>query len=87
MPYINSQARKEIDDGATPQNAGQLNYALHKVIEKYISAKGKTYQVYNDVIGALKCTEMELYRRSIAPYEDEKIRVHGDIDIYQPKNV
>ena len=63
---------------------GDLNYLLTVTCNKYIAAKlhnntGSVYQVYNDVIGALEGCKLELYRRTVAPYEDIKIRQNGDV--------
>jgi hypothetical protein len=35
--------------------------------------------MYNDVIGALECCKLELYRRMVAPYENTKIKENGDV--------
>jgi hypothetical protein len=35
-------------------------------------------QVQADVVGALECAKLELYRRLAAPYEDQKIKLNGD---------
>ncbi len=33
-----------------------------------------------DIIGALRCCELEIYRRLAAPYEDLKIKENGDVE-------
>ena len=35
------------------------------------------------IIGALECIKMELYRRGVSEYEDKKILENGDIGFYQ----
>lgn len=60
-------------------SAGDLNYLFTKIIHTYIEVKGKNYQNFNDCLGALEGAKLELYRRSIAPYEDTKIEENGDV--------
>jgi hypothetical protein len=63
-----------------PVTIGDLNYILTKACNAYLNRLlVKNYQGYNDVIGALECCKLEMYRRSIAPYEDNKIAEHGDV--------
>jgi hypothetical protein len=33
-----------------------------------------------DIVGALRCCELEIYRRLAAPYEDLKIKENGDVE-------
>lgn len=80
MPYIKTHARSEIDEGFTPRSAGELNYAITRLCHKYWDYNGANYQAFNDILGALEGAKLELYRRRIAPYEDEKISENGDIE-------
>lgn len=59
--------------------AGTLNYLFTKIAHIYINIKGENYQNYNDIIGALECAKLELYRRKISVYEDVKIKSNGDV--------
>ena len=85
MPYINQERRYEIDnDGLCPQTPGELNYAITKLISNYIRAKCNvtgpiTYQVINDILGALGGAGQEFYRRIVVPYEEKKIKQNGDV--------
>jgi len=67
MPYIKEEDRIKLDQYITknlgPINAGQLNYIFTKIILEYIKTKNQSYQTYNDIIGALECSKLELYRR------------------------
>jgi len=81
VPYIDKMRRAmllQMKDNP-PENAGELNFLITHLINNYISFKGEKYQHYNDVIGALEGAKLEIYRRSIAPYEDGKIEENGDI--------
>ena len=85
MPYIKSAERYTIDDwieaGNWPQatNAGELNYIITCIVLDYVESTGERYQTYNDVLGALEGAKLELYRRRIAGYEDQKIKENGDV--------
>lgn len=90
MPYINQEQRQGLDSEISALaeaisksnvgsdiNPGVVNYAITKLI---ISLNNKNnYKNYNALIGALECCKIELYRRRIAGYEDEKIHDNGDV--------
>jgi 3D (Asp-Asp-Asp) domain-containing protein len=86
MPYIKKEDRERIDEcinpiqlGYSAKTAGDLNYIFSLISRGYIEGKGKSYQTMNDIIGALEGAKLELYRRIVAPYEDEKIVTNDDI--------
>lgn len=79
MPYVKKEIRDRIDFHHNPQTAGDLNYYFSNIIKDYLTRKGESYQIFNDIIGALECCKQELYRRKIAPYEDIKINENGDV--------
>lgn len=79
MPYISAEDRERLAAGAAPENAGQLNYTLTKILLNYMKAKGKSYGVINEIMGVVSCVGEEFYRRHAAPYEDEKIVQNGDV--------
>lgn len=87
MPYIKSENRKKFiktlseaqlvfDKNTTP---GDFNYLVSKLAKIYIWYKGESYQTYNDLMGALTGAQLELYRKKISSYEDEKLNENGDI--------
>jgi hypothetical protein len=78
VPYITEIQRKEIADGRPPADAGELNYVLTLLAIEYFSTHGN-YQGINDVVGALDGCKAEFQRRIVAPYEDGKISVNGDV--------
>ena len=80
MPYITKDQRKDVEETG-PYTSGELNYAITILIKKYIGNRvaGQSYAVFNEIIGALECAKLELYRRLVAPYEDEKIQENGDV--------
>jgi len=80
MPYIEQNRREEIIiDGDTPQNEGELNYAVTYAINEYLNNNVLTYATLNQAIGVLECAKLELYRRMASPYEDEKIKSKDDV--------
>lgn len=82
MPYIQQKARDELINRPEDRKiatAGELNFMLSRVIETYLDGNGRSYQSYNDIVGALDCLKMEVYARMVRPYEDEKIRQNGDV--------
>jgi len=79
VPYILKNRRKDIQEGIIPDTAGELNYAITMLLERYLLSKGTYYRTINDIVGALECAKMELYRRIAAPYEDIKCSENGDV--------
>lgn len=80
MPYIDRNARAEIDAGqSSPLNPGELNYALSTVVAAYLDLHGMSYGTANDIVGALEGAKAEFQRRFVGPYEDVKRVYHGDV--------
>jgi hypothetical protein len=85
MPYVKNTDRGRLDRGSAPQTAGELNYAISRLIDQYIASKGGVrYAHLNEAIGVLECAKLELYRRIAAPYEDQKKAEHGDVYTVRP---
>jgi hypothetical protein len=80
MPYILSERRDDlIHRGYDMESAGELNYILTRILIRYMEQRGKSYQTFNDIMGALDGAKMEFYRRVVAPYEDIKRKENGDV--------
>jgi len=85
MPYIAWSKRVELEthrqdsDVRLPENAGELNFEITKLILRYVRDPKVSYQRINDVIGVLECAKLEFYRRLASPYEDDKIVENGDV--------
>ena len=80
MPYIKQETRTSFEQGIGKiEVPGDLNYIITRICLEYLNTKGQSYQIYNDIIGALECCKLEMYRRSVAPYEDVKIAENGDV--------
>jgi len=85
MPYIKKQDRDKFADFTAAMekleiaSAGELNYLVTMLTHRYLNQKPESYSAYNDVVGALEGAKLELYRRHVSIYEDEKIQENGDV--------
>lgn len=90
MPYLTPEDKKHLEQEAVVANdirelgvncrtAGELNYTITRILQGYLLGKKKCYQTMNDIMGALEGAKIEFYRRTIAPYENEKIQSNGDL--------
>lgn len=89
MPYILKEKRTMLDPAIEKlaiafqelnddgNFAGNLNYVISKLLTSLYPAPN--YQRFNDMVGALECCKLELYRKRIAPYEELKERENGPI--------
>ena len=88
MPYIKKEDRITLDysiealaisistyDGI----AGRFNYSISRMIDIILGQRGLNYANVNEIVGALECIKLELYRRIASPYEDKKIEENGDV--------
>ena len=79
MPYITKAAQLALLSDGVAKNPGDLNFVLTAICDEYLVHHGLKYQHLNDVVGALECCKLELYRRIAAPYEDIKLKENGDV--------
>jgi Domain of unknown function (DUF6899) len=80
MPYIKKERREAINTGDAPRDAGELNFALTMIVDRYLQDKGGLrYAHINEAVGALECAKLELYRRVAVPYEEQKMKESGDV--------
>ena len=82
MPYVKQSDRPRLDAGGAATNAGELNYVITRTIDAYLAEKGVNYAHLNEVIGVLECAKLELYRRIVAGYEDQKIADPENGEVY-----
>jgi hypothetical protein len=86
-PYIAPERRMDFQGilstikDTNINSPGELNYLITILCEAYMSSRvlGRSYQTFNDIVGALECAKFEFYRRIIAPHEDIKIKENGDV--------
>ena len=79
MPYLESGVRASLDQGRKATKGGELNYQFSKLVNDFINNRGLSYSVINELIGALECAKLEVYRRVAAPYEDKKVVENGEV--------
>ena len=88
MPYISQRERDSLDYSIEALGirvacgdsiAGEFNYAISKMVNLILDKRGLNYANINEIIGALECVKLELYRRVVSPYEDAKIAENGDV--------
>lgn len=80
LPYIPQSDRERI--GAwqgEAMNVGDLTYVLYKECVRYLKNSSGRYADRAEIIAALECAKLEFYRKHIAPYEDKKIALNGDV--------
>lgn len=87
MPYIDADGRAFLDpklDDIYAHTPGELNYCITRLVDAYLNSviDPPTYGRYNEAIGVLECAKLELYRRLISPYEDQKMVENGDVFRY-----
>ena len=85
MPYIKRENRPHLDQHVLPLTTaatgwGDLNYCVTRLVYEYARTRpGFSYEDYQAAIGCLECAKMELYRRKVAEYEDQKRHENGDV--------
>jgi hypothetical protein len=81
MPYIKQAQRQLVQplSGYEASTPGELNYQITSLVVAYLDKRGISYTALNEVIGVLECAKLELYRRAVAPYEDQKCEENGDV--------
>jgi hypothetical protein len=82
MPYLRAEERVNVNTLTCPITAGQLNYSVTRLCERFRGEKGDSYDTFNAIIGALECAKQEYYRRIVADYEAIKKEQNGDV--YRP---
>jgi hypothetical protein len=84
MPYIMKEDRDNLDlRGLKARKPGELNYQVSKLCNDYLAMRGLSYTVLNELVGALECAKLELYRRIAAPYEDQKVGENGEVYVFK----
>jgi hypothetical protein len=81
MPYLDGNSRDYIDRGGSPETAGQLTYAISRLVERYMDRRTELGPIrYADmaaVLGALEGTKAEFEHQVVRPYEDRKLLENG----------
>jgi len=92
LPYLKYNDKEKVTDngGLELKNyysklsaqdfAGNLNYLNFWLIKNWIKENGKKYWIFALFVGTLVCCVLEVYRKLVAPYEEEKIKDSGDVE-------
>jgi len=59
------------------ENTGVVVYVVYLLLKR-IYGEGN-FEVRSNALKVLESAKLEYYRRVIAPYEDKKIRINGDV--------
>lgn len=79
MPYITQAEREELAQNQPILTPGRLNYLLTALLIRFWQNSPRNYQAINNIIGAIEGAKLEFYRRIAVPYENEKIKINGDV--------
>ena len=89
MPYIKPEDRPELDNLidqltdsilATEDGwEGNMNYSISRLTNNIVQRRGKSYRLFNAIVGVIECVKMEVYRRLVVPYELRKSYINGDV--------
>lgn len=88
MPYIRKHERYRLDGDiealagnirqqSQGKPAGFANYAITTLLLRIWEPS--SYTQYNEIMGVLACVQAEMYRKRIAPYENEKAKANGEV--------
>ncbi len=64
---------------------GHLNYIITSIVKRAYKGAAEQdnfklgYSDYAEMISVFENAKLELYRRTVAPYEDKKIEENGDV--------
>ena len=87
MPYIKPEMRSYLLNASIKDllrepkvlQAGELNFLISSLIWAVFESN-PCYQKANEILGVLSAVTLELYRRKVADYEDQKIQENGDLE-------
>ena len=85
-PYIKKEDRPDIEDivdiyAYHLKCDGHLNFFICKLFLKLMRINGGIrYNKAKEFIGELECAKLEIYRKFISPYEDEKEAENGKLE-------
>lgn len=67
------------DESADMGVDGHLNYIITRLLIRWLEMTDESYADMNALIGVLESAKQEFYRRVVAPYEDRKAQINGDV--------
>jgi len=83
MPYISTSSRIKLDNEIEKlsyriESEGELNYAITNLLLKF-NGLSRKYKDYAMLLGIVESVKLELYRKLVAPYEEEKEEENGRV--------
>jgi len=89
MPYIPQSDRQKFENILNSLRtilryenefkSSEFNFMISTAIADILDEKGMSYTNGANIIGCLECIKLELYRRVLSPYEDQKMKENGDV--------
>jgi Domain of unknown function (DUF6899) len=74
--------RRQIEAQDLTARPGLMNYALTVLIRDVYEIDldlPPRYHEWNEIVGFMECAKLELYRKGVAPYEDDKEMQNGPV--------
>lgn len=87
MPYIKQKQRSDWDRDLEPvldriricgAKNGDLAYIIYKIANELVK-NNFNYLAISSIFGIIETVKFELYRKVVAPFEDEKEEENGEI--------
>lgn len=87
MPYIPRKSREVYNPlinsiRSQAPTWGELNYIITSLIVHKLKSRTCGYESLQSGLGLLESAKLELYRREVATYEDDRLADNGDV--YEP---
>lgn len=82
MPYIPQEQRDPLDEAIeelvhSKLSHGEMHYLITTLLMSRYTKDG--YEDLQAALGLLEAVKLEFYRRVVAPYENKKRRLAGDV--------
>jgi len=61
------------------ENNGVVVYAIYLMLKRIYSRGVSDFEVKSNALKVLESAKLEYYRRVLVPYEEEKIKINGDV--------
>ena len=59
--------------------AGQVNFIISVLVNSLWQGTKANYAGLNELMGAIECAKLEIYRRLAGPYEEKAAKRNGDV--------
>lgn len=89
MPYIKEKDREKYDKHLLAirdlfdldTDVGHLTYCIYYLMKAFLYNKTKNYRNMSAIIAAATDAAAEFRRKELSPYEEEKIKENGYVDV------